>query len=60
MPDGFKQTGKYLGLFGNPAKLDPDVAQRGQPLLLDAVGFIMGLFMNIKIDLLKCIRVAYC
>ena len=35
-------------------------AQRGQPLLLDAVGFIMGLFMNIKIDLLKCIRVAYC
>ena len=27
-----------------------DPAQRGQPLLLDAVGFIMGLFMNMKID----------
>ena len=25
MPIGFKQTGKYLGLFGSPAKLDPDV-----------------------------------
>ena len=28
MPIGFKQTGKYLGLFGSPAKLDPEVGQK--------------------------------
>ena len=30
-------------------------AQRGQPLLLDAVGIFMGIFMGQKIDLLGCI-----
>ena len=34
-------------------------AQRGQPLLLDAVQVVMGLFMDLKIDLLGCIRVTY-
>ena len=34
-------------------------AQWGQPLLLDAVAGIMGLVMDLKIDLLGCIRVPW-
>ena len=35
------------------------IAQWGQPLLLDAVAGIMGLVMDLKIDLLGCIRVPW-
>ena len=55
MPIGFKQTGKYLGLFGSPAKLDPDVGPgqkvggwlggrlAGRPLLVGVRHVVPGL-----------------
>ena len=44
----------WTGFYEIISKRDT-YAQRGQPLLLDAVGIFMGIFMGQKIDLLGCI-----
>ena len=44
--------------FGHKKQIER-AAQWGQPLLLDAVAGIMGLVMDLKNDLLGCIRVPW-
>ena len=50
---------EWISTKGKPTEDEDDCAQRGQPLLLYAVGCIMDQIMDLKIDFKGCIRATW-